>query len=63
MVQPLWQTVWQFLARLNTAVAGIAQWTGRWPANQGVMVRFPVRAHAWVAGQIPVEGVQEATTH
>ena len=26
-----------------------------------LLVRFPVRAHAWVAGQAPVAGLQEAT--
>ena len=28
-----------------------------------LLVRFPVRAHAWVAGQVPVGGAREATTH
>ena len=29
--------------------AGVAQWVECWPANQKVsLVRFPVRAHAWV---------------
>ena len=30
--------------------------------TKGSPVRFPVRAHAWVAGQVPSEGVWEATT-
>ena len=29
----------------------------------GSPVRFPVRAHAWVVGQVPIGGVEEATTH
>ena len=29
----------------------------------GSVVEFPVRVHAWVAGQDPVRGTQEATTH
>ena len=38
------------------ALAGVAQWIeyGLW--IQGSLVRFPVRVHAWVAGQVPSEG-------
>ena len=38
------------------ALAGVAQWTECQPVNQRVtrhMPWFPVRAHAWVAGQFP----------
>ena len=28
-----------------------------------LLVQFPVRAHAWVGGQVPTGGTQEATTH
>ena len=38
------------------APAGGAQWIEHWPANQGSPVQFPVRAHAWVAGQVPSRG-------
>ena len=33
--------------------------------TKGSQVGFPVRAHAWVVGQVrsPVGGMQEATTH
>ena len=31
--------------------------------TKGSLVQFPVRAHAWVAGQVPSWGMQEATTH
>ena len=31
--------------------------------TKGFLVRFPVRAHAWVVAGSPVGGVQEATTH
>ena len=33
--------------------------------TKGLLVRFPVKAHAWVAGQVrsPVGGATEATTH
>ena len=30
---------------------------------KGSPVRFPVGAHAWVVGQVPSRGAQEATTH
>ena len=41
---------------LHQALAGVAQWTERGPVNQRVMVRFPVRPHAWVVGQVPSRG-------
>ena len=31
--------------------------------TEGLLVWFPVRAHAWVAGQVPSGGAWEATTH
>ena len=31
--------------------------------TKGSPVRFPVRAHAWVAGQVPSRGTWKATTH
>ena len=31
--------------------------------TKGLLVRFPVRAHAWVVGQVPSMGMQEANTH
>ena len=33
--------------------------------TKGSLVQFPIRAHAWVSGQVgpPGGGVQEATTH
>ena len=45
------------------ALAGMAQWIERWPANQRSPVRFPVRAHSWVVGQVPSKACGEATTH
>ena len=36
--------------KVKTALAGVAQWTECQP------VRFPVGAHAWVAGQVPSAG-------
>ena len=37
-------------------LAGVAQWIECQPMNQGSPVRFPVRPHAWVAGQAPSRG-------
>ena len=31
--------------------------------TKGSLVQFPVRAYAWVAGQVPVGGMRKATTH
>ena len=39
-----------------TAVAGVAQWIECGLQTKGSLVRFPVRAHAWVAGQVPSGG-------
>ena len=34
------------------------------PWTKGPLVQFPVRAHAWVVGQVPSRGpLREATTH
>ena len=39
------------------ALAGVAQWIERAGLRtKGSPVRFPVRAHAWVAGQVPSRG-------
>ena len=40
---------------LSGLIAGL--WT------KGSLVRFPVRAHTWVVGQVPGGGSWEATTH
>ena len=34
------------------ALAGVAQWIECRLQTKGLPVRFPVRAHAWVAGQV-----------
>ena len=39
-----------------STLAGVAQWLSAGPRIRGSLVRFPVRAPAWVAGQIPSEG-------
>ena len=38
------------------SLASIVQWTEHGPVNQRSPVRFPVRAHAWVVGQVPSTG-------
>ena len=35
------------------ALASVAQWTERGLQTKGSLVRFPVKAHAWVVGQLP----------
>ena len=34
------------------SLAGVAQWIERGLQSKGSQVQFPVRAHAWVAGQV-----------
>ena len=41
----------------ETALAGVAPWIERQPANQTVTGSFPVRARAWVVGQVPSRGL------
>ena len=36
-------------------------WLGVVPQSERLLVQFPVRAHAWVAGLIPSQGILEAT--
>ena len=38
------------------ALAGVAQWIEHGPVNQRVTIQFPVRAHTWVASQVPNKG-------
>ena len=38
------------------ALAGVAQWIEHGLQTKGALVRFPVGAHAWVAGQVPSGG-------
>ena len=46
----------------NYALAGVAQWIECWPVK-GLPVRFPVRAHVWVLGQVPGGGARGRQTH
>ena len=47
----------------NSALAGIAQWIERELQTEGLLVRFPIRAHAWVAGPGPQWGPHEKQPH
>ena len=40
----------------DTALAGVAQWIECRLQTKGLPVQFPVRAHAWVVGQVPSGG-------
>ena len=40
----------------KNGLAGMAQWIELWTAKQKVAGSFPVRAHAWVVGQVPNRG-------
>ena len=44
------------IKKLNNALAGVAQWIERRLWTNGSPARFPVRAHAWVGGQVPSGG-------
>ena len=49
----------RLIKRESSALASVAQWIEHGPVNQrvtGQRVQFPVRAHAWVAGQVPSGG-------
>ena len=41
---------------MNTALAGVAQWIECTLGTRQSPVQFTVRAHAWVAGQVPRMG-------
>ena len=41
---------------IYTTLAGEVQWIEHRVENQRVVIQFPVRAHAWVAGQVPSKG-------
>ena len=45
------------------ALAGGAQWTEYRPEKPGVTGLIPVRAHAWVAGQVPSGGHAKRQPH
>ena len=40
----------------GVTLAGVAQWIERRLRTKGLLVQFLVRAHAWVAGQVPSGG-------
>ena len=46
-----------------SALAGVAQWTERWPVNQRVIGSIPGQGTCLGYGPGPQCGTQEATTH
>ena len=42
------------------SLAGLAQWIECWTVKQKVTGLIPVRAHAWVAGQVPSRGCERS---
>ena len=38
-------------------LAAVAQWIEHGLRIKGLLVQFPVRAHAWVVGQVPSRGI------
>ena len=44
------------LKKWDGALAGVAQWIECHSVNLRVAIRFLVRAHAWVVGQVPSRG-------
>ena len=40
----------------HTALAGVAQWIECGLLTEGSPVQLPIRAHAWVASQVPSGG-------
>ena len=40
----------------NLTLVGVAQWIEYGPVNQRAASWFPIRAHTWVAGQVPSRG-------
>ena len=45
------------------SLAGVAQWIECQPANQRVACLIPVRAHAWVVGQVSMGGTLGRQPH
>ena len=44
------------IKRNKLSLADVAQWLSVGLKTKGSLVRFPVRAHAWVIGQVPSGG-------
>ena len=51
------------LRKIVAALAGVAQWTEHGLRTKGLLVRFLVRAHAWVVGQVPNRGTCKRQPH
>ena len=53
----------RFSKEIKIALASVAQWMEHRLQTKGSPVRFPVRAYAWVAGQVPSGGPQKRQPH
>ena len=42
-------------------LTSVAQWVGHHPANQSLLVQFPIGAHTWVVSQVPGWGCERGT--
>ena len=47
---------WNTKKSLKSSLDGVAQWIECRLQTKGSLVQFPVRAHAWVVGQVPSRG-------
>ena len=57
------QNVTEWIKKHELALAGVAQWVECGLQTKGLPVRFPVRAHAWVAAPGPQWGPHERQPH
>ena len=55
-IYTVYNTVYKIKSIKFFCLAGVAQWIEHGLQTKGSLVRFPVRAHAWVAGQVPSGG-------
>ena len=65
-MQTLWFSGFKYVSlgiKTLSALAGVAQWIEHGLQTKGLLVRFPVRAHAWVAGPGPRWGPHERQPH
>ena len=53
LISPVCQPFYRDFKKMRHTLAGVAQWIECQTANQQVVVRFSVRAHAWVACWVP----------
>ena len=52
---PLTSPLWNLEQKTQLALAGLPQWIERGLWTKGSLVRFLVRSHTWIVGQVPSE--------